>query len=198
MAYVYRHIRLDKNEPFYIGIGSSSDKKFIRAFSKKGRSNFWRNIVNKTKYEVEILFDDITWEQACEKEKEFITLYGRKDLGLGTLTNLTNGGEGILGYKNTPELLILRSKLTKGSGNGKAKPCIHFETSLKFNCLKEGCNYFNYNYGAEASRIRRKHSNAHFYFIGEYFKPPTKKEIGIKLGKLRIGNQNWKGKKLKI
>jgi hypothetical protein len=22
MAYVYRHIRLDKNEPFYIGIGS--------------------------------------------------------------------------------------------------------------------------------------------------------------------------------
>ena len=29
MAYVYRHIRLDKNEPFYIGIGS--DKEYKRA-----------------------------------------------------------------------------------------------------------------------------------------------------------------------
>jgi hypothetical protein len=29
MAYVYRHIRLDKNEPFYIGIGS--DSSFARA-----------------------------------------------------------------------------------------------------------------------------------------------------------------------
>lgn len=25
MAYLYRHIRLDKNEPFYIGIGSDSN-----------------------------------------------------------------------------------------------------------------------------------------------------------------------------
>lgn len=24
--YLYRHIRLDKNEPFYIGIGSRSEK----------------------------------------------------------------------------------------------------------------------------------------------------------------------------
>ena len=24
MAYVYRHIRLDKNEPFYIGVGTKT------------------------------------------------------------------------------------------------------------------------------------------------------------------------------
>jgi len=29
MAYVYRHIRLDKNEPFYIGIGSEEFKKYL-------------------------------------------------------------------------------------------------------------------------------------------------------------------------
>lgn len=29
MAYVYRHIRLDKNEPFYIGIGKDEGGKYI-------------------------------------------------------------------------------------------------------------------------------------------------------------------------
>lgn len=89
MAILYRHIRLDKNEPFYIGIG----KDVKRAFHKTKRNDLWNKIVSKTKYEVEILFHDLTWEQAQEKEKEFIKLYGRKDLGLGPLANLTDGGD---------------------------------------------------------------------------------------------------------
>lgn len=92
MAVVYRHIRKDKNEPFYIGIGA--DEK--RAFSLKSRNDYWKKIVMKTEYEIEILFDDLTWEEACEKEKEFIALYGRKDLGNGSLVNMTDGGEGFL------------------------------------------------------------------------------------------------------
>lgn len=96
MAYVYRHIRLDKNVPFYIGIGS--DNTYKRAFekTKEKRSVFWNNIVNKTNYEVEILMDNLTWEQACEKEKEFISMYGRNDLGKGTLVNMTDGGDGVI------------------------------------------------------------------------------------------------------
>ena len=90
MAIVYRHIRLDKNEVFYIGIGR--DEK--RAYNKNSRNNYWKHIVSKTNYEIEILFDDLTWGQACEKEKEFIKLYGRKDLGTGTLVNMMDGGEG--------------------------------------------------------------------------------------------------------
>ena len=31
MAYVYRHIRLDKNEPFYIGIGKDDSGEYKRA-----------------------------------------------------------------------------------------------------------------------------------------------------------------------
>jgi hypothetical protein len=95
MPYVYRHIRLDKNEPFYIGIGK--DNSYKRAFEKDKRNKFWKNIVSKTNYEVEILIDDLSWEVACEKEKEFISLYGRKDLNTGTLVNLTNGGDGANG-----------------------------------------------------------------------------------------------------
>lgn len=97
MAYVYRHIRLDKNEPFYIGIGS--DETYKRANSKFGRNKYWHNIVAKTDYEVEILLDNITWEYALNKEIEFIELYGRRIDG-GILSNLTKGGDGVLGFKN--------------------------------------------------------------------------------------------------
>ena len=97
MAYVYRHIRLDKNEPFYIGIGS--DKNFKRAFDRFSRNRHWNFIVNKTEYDVEIFMDNLSWEQACEKEQELISLYGRKDLGKGTLVNLTDGGDGSVGIK---------------------------------------------------------------------------------------------------
>lgn len=92
MAYVYRHIRLDKNVPFYIGIGK--DKYLRRAYSVIQRSRFWERVVSKTDYDVEIMFNEIDYSDAIIKEKEFIKLYGRKDLGLGTLVNLTDGGEG--------------------------------------------------------------------------------------------------------
>jgi hypothetical protein len=95
MAYVYRHIRLDKNEPFYIGIGS--DEEYKRASTPKNRNIFWKRVVNKTEFEVEILYDNLNWDEACIKEKEFISLYGRKDKNKGSLCNLTDGGEGSVG-----------------------------------------------------------------------------------------------------
>lgn len=105
MAYVYRHIRLDKNEVFYIGIGSDNKGKYTRAFNKykSVRSDIWSKIVSKTSYEVEIVLDDLSWEEAKLKEREFIQLYGRKNLNKGSLANLTDGGDGVLGYIMTQE-----------------------------------------------------------------------------------------------
>lgn len=103
MAYVYRHIRLDKNEPFYIGIGNQSNHKRAYDYSKNRRNKIWLDIVAKTEYEIEIIFDELSWEEACEKEKEFIALYGRKDLKTGTLANLTSGGAGFVGVLFTNE-----------------------------------------------------------------------------------------------
>ena len=92
MAYLYRHIRLDKNEPFYIGIGS--DNTYYRANSKKGRSDFWHKMANLSEYRVEIMLDGLTYDEAKEKEREFIALYGRRNLNKGILCNLTDGGDG--------------------------------------------------------------------------------------------------------
>ena len=102
MAYVYRHIRLDKNEPFYIGVGSA--KNHYRAYGKDNRNKHWHNIVKNTDYEVEILFDNLDDQTARLKEIEFIKLYGRVDLKTGTLVNLTDGGDGCLSRKMTEEI----------------------------------------------------------------------------------------------
>ncbi len=118
MAYVYRHIRLDKNEPFYIGIGSDSNGNHKRAYQNKDRRNkIWNDIVNKTDYKVDILFDDITIKEAIKKEIEFIELYGRISFGNGTLANLTDGGDGVSGYVHTNESKKKMSECRSGSNN---------------------------------------------------------------------------------
>jgi hypothetical protein len=112
MAYLYRHIRLDKNEPFYIGIGEDNKKSqgtYKRAYNKQNRNKHWKNITSKTQYKVDIVLDDLSWEEACIKEIEFIALYGRKDLRTGILTNKTNGGDGIVGQIFSKECLEKKS-----------------------------------------------------------------------------------------
>jgi hypothetical protein len=108
MAYVYRHIRLDNNKPFYIGIGSDDEGKYKRAHNKSKRSILWKRILAKTEYKIDILLDDLSWEEACEKEKEFISMYGRLDNCLGTLCNHTDGGEGLLGNIQSKETINKR------------------------------------------------------------------------------------------
>lgn len=105
MAYVYRHIRKDKNQVFYVGIGGDEEGKYERAYSKHSRNNHWYHITQKTDYEVHIMFDDFTWDESCEKEREFIKLYGRRDLGIGTLVNMTDGGDGTLGMEGKKGVL---------------------------------------------------------------------------------------------
>lgn len=92
MAYVYKHIRLDKNEVFYIGIGGGTSGH-QRAHTLTGRNKFWYNIIKKTDFNVEIVYDNIPWEEACEKEIQLISEYKKRSEG-GSLVNLTKGGEG--------------------------------------------------------------------------------------------------------
>lgn len=50
--YLYRHIHLDTNEPFYIGVGTKTIRVYIRAFTKSNRNIFWKKIsvAKKGKY----------------------------------------------------------------------------------------------------------------------------------------------------
>jgi hypothetical protein len=90
MAVVYLHKTLDTDVIFYVGIGKT--KK--RAFSKSTRNALWSNIVSKHEYIVEVLYEDISWEEACIHEKRLIKEFGRRDIGTGCLANMTDGGDG--------------------------------------------------------------------------------------------------------
>lgn len=121
--YLYRHIRLDTNQPFYIGIGTKIKRydnyfthksEFERAYSKHARNCHWTNIINKTNYKVEILLESDNYEFIKQKEIEFIELYKRK-LDNGLLANLTKGGEGVFGLKWDEQRKNHLSKIKKGT-----------------------------------------------------------------------------------
>ena len=143
MAIVYSHTRLDNNTIFYIGIG----KDLKRAYSKNSRNNHWNNIISKTDYKVNILFDNLNWEEACKKEVELISFYGRKDIKTGELVNMTNGGEGVKGHSEETIKKIVKAH--KGRIQSKEeiikrvnsrKGYIHTqETKNKMSKSKKGC-----------------------------------------------------------
>lgn len=134
MAYVYRHIRLDKNIPFYIGIGT--DKYYKRSRNKRMRNPLWKRIASKTEYEVEIILDDLTLSEAKAKEVEFIALYGRLNIGTGPLANITGGGDGM--FDPPPALREAYSKKYSGEGNPFYGKKHSEETRAKFSERQKG------------------------------------------------------------
>ncbi len=110
--YLYRHTTVDTGEVFYIGIGKVSKRHissknpstyFSRAYNTSRRNRFWKRINDKHKRTVEIL--KITDDESLIKELEILLInyYGRRDIGEGTLCNLTDGGEGFVGLVKTEE-----------------------------------------------------------------------------------------------
>lgn len=95
---VYFHINPVKQEVFYIGIGNEN-----RPSSLQNRNKHWHNIVNKYGYNIVVIESSLSWDKACERERYYIKLIGRKDLGKGTLVNLTDGGEGCVGNRHSEE-----------------------------------------------------------------------------------------------
>lgn len=170
MALVYRHRRLDTNEIFYVGIGVREN----RPYSKKNRNKYWRNIINKTNYEVEILVTDLSWEDACELEILLIKEYGRKDLKTGCLVNMTDGGEGVAGatYTRKPPTeetkLKIKNSLTgikhtqdrinknKKSNSGKFKYLLINEiTGETYNGFLDASIKLNVKRNTLSERVRR-------------------------------------------
>jgi hypothetical protein len=101
---IYRHLK-PNGEVFYIGIG----KDLKRAYNKHSRTKWWKKVVNKYGYEVQILKSGLSKEEACELEIILISWYGRKDLEQGLLINMTDGGEGTLNKS-----LEVRKKISDG------------------------------------------------------------------------------------
>lgn len=74
---------------FYVGKG-----KDYRAYDRKRRNKYFKNILKITKCGVKIVFSDLTEDEAFTKEIELIEMYKKKDQ---CEANLTKGGEGASG-----------------------------------------------------------------------------------------------------
>ena len=153
--YIYAHINPLKNEIFYIGKGQGR-----RAKSRQHRNKWWKNTVSKYGYSVDILEDNLTEEQALEREIWFIKKLGRKDLGLGNLVNLSDGGEsGSSGasWNMTEEQKMKQSKAKLGELNpsfGKTSPRARKVID------SNGVIYESVNKAAEAYGLKRTTLNA--------------------------------------
>lgn len=83
---------LDGEEVFYVGIGSINRSK-----SKQSRNPHCKRKREKSEkagnFSIQLLYTDLSFEEACKREIELIEQYGRLDLKTGCLTNMTNGGE---------------------------------------------------------------------------------------------------------
>jgi hypothetical protein len=97
MALVYRHRRLDTNKIFYVGISKDVYRPYADG---RYRNKIWNRISKKTDYIVEIIADNISYEDAIDLEKFLISLYGKICNKTGILSNLTDGGEGTLGFSS--------------------------------------------------------------------------------------------------
>lgn len=191
--YLYRHIREDKNEPFYFGIGTKTEGDlkydyYSRAKRKK-RNCIWELITKKTNYEIDIILESDSMEFIKEKEREFISMYGRIDIGTGILSNFTDGGEGI---QNKSRIAIenqLKTAKENGSyyknierlkqyGRVKGIPfptdrktflyTINGDFAREFN-TREACAEFILSQGNHITRmIRLKESHKGFIFFNEF------------------------------
>ncbi len=96
---IYKFDNLEfEYEPFYIGKGTGDRIKLslmdrecpFKVNKIKKIKKLGGNIITRKIYEY------LGNEESLEMEKKIIKLIGRRDLGNGTLVNLTNGGEGRL------------------------------------------------------------------------------------------------------
>ena len=86
--YVYEWIRLDTNEPFYVGMGHGK-----RCYQlTRGNNNHFNNIVKSIPVAVNILHDNLDRQTAFDLEVWYIREY--RDIIGYDLCNINDGGEG--------------------------------------------------------------------------------------------------------
>lgn len=121
MYTVYQH-KNKINNKVYIGITKQIPEKRwgINGYNYKTSPHFYSAIQKYgwENFEHNILFEGLTKEDACLKEKELIIKFNSMDRRYGY--NSTSGGET---FTVSPEIRIKMSQAMKGNKNGLGHPC---------------------------------------------------------------------------
>lgn len=118
MWYVYVWKKPD-GTPFYVGMGKTSKRWNPRtAFNRNPHCKRTVYLIGAENVIVEKI-ENLSKKEAIALEIELIAKYGRFDLGAGSLTNLTDGGEGVQNV--TEESRARISAGGKADGENRAK-----------------------------------------------------------------------------
>jgi group I intron endonuclease len=167
--YIYQYFDPIRKEPIYIGKGFGNRMFNHLQPSYQYPHPFYHRIEWIQKQNqipiISKLEEHLSDENATQREKYWIREIGRKDLGKGPLLNLTNGGEGICGFKHSKKT---RSKMSHShTGKQHSK-----ETRLKISISNRG---------------------KHNYWLGKTISEETKIKISESHLKLvKNSGQKWK------
>lgn len=106
VAYTYMHCRPGQSTPFYIGRGVGR-----RAWHRGGRNKHWHNVVSKNGFDVHVLAKWPSEKEANDHEIFLINTF--RKMGV-ELCNVTDGGEGARGRRQTSEAKAKVSAANKG------------------------------------------------------------------------------------
>jgi len=130
--YVYLYLRKSDQTPYYVGKGKGKGYRLWDTHTVK---------VPEDAVRIVIVEDNLTEIGAFARERELIRWYGRKDLGTGTLRNMTDGGEGISGYQHTDKAkqkISVASKAKTKHNKGKFAWSKNGMVQYNINCPGEG------------------------------------------------------------
>lgn len=207
-VYVYLDTRKEGNfiygdysfnyEPFYVGKGKNDRyKEHLRECrlnkDTTHKSNLIKKIIRNGGYpEVILIENSLTETEALELEVLLIKVIGRFDLKIGPLTNKTDGGDGISGYKWTDEQKLgIKGRKTSRLGvetsddhkkkiseanKGKTwsddkERVVKFSNLKKEQCAGENNPFFGKHHSEETLKKTRKEIIMYDYDmvkIGEY------------------------------
>ena len=107
-VYIYKDPRPTKNQQVvYVGKGTGDRAWYHWQKRVRGNKGFgaFLALLRQEKLEpiIEIAREGLEEAEAFYEEMKLIEVYGRRDLGTGTLFNLTDGGEGLAGVIRTDE-----------------------------------------------------------------------------------------------